>query len=89
VTKHTPGPWRFASDVNEVQTSDDYSAIAWIAPSTSSVAEYEANARLIAAAPELLSVLRMALGQTAIPATFPMWAAHAEIAIARVEGDKP
>jgi len=51
-TKHTPGPWKVI-DGNEV-----YSGVTPIAQSWATVDEQEANARLIAAAPELLSALK-------------------------------
>jgi len=53
--QHTPGPWRAKGHCIE---TEEYS-FNWVASvQTSNVPEWEANARLIAAAPELLEALQ-------------------------------
>lgn len=66
MSKHTPGPW----DVNEgdfgiyqLETSDQIAEVFSHHPP----AELEANARLIAAAPELLEALKHARSQMLHP----------------------
>jgi hypothetical protein len=55
--KHTPGPW-LADGASVYEERDDFSVICnfW----SSSLPEWEDNARLIAAAPDLLEALKMA-----------------------------
>lgn len=59
--QHTPGPWMIgpAVDSRKVFQGDTVIAEAW--PITINMAEAHANARLIAAAPELLAACEMAL----------------------------
>ncbi len=60
-TKHTPGPWK--QERNNVVA--DYTATYGVVASVSAMPnkwETDANARLIAAAPELLASLQEALG---------------------------
>jgi hypothetical protein len=62
--KHTPGPWRVDTvDRQLIRSSEDYGVAfalaSWGAPPIPSE-EYEANARLIAAAPDLLEACREA-----------------------------
>jgi hypothetical protein len=55
-TKHTPGPWKVAKAKNGrryVYSTDNFPVISW--PAYRSGAEREANARLIASAPDLLA----------------------------------
>jgi hypothetical protein len=62
MSKHTPGPWRVTAKINtniirqarQDDGFDDYIASTWGGP-------HEANARLIAAAPDLLAALIAAL----------------------------
>ena len=58
-TKHTPGPWRVHPTNKErvIQSSQDIASMSGIFRDT---VERESNARLIAAAPELLAVLQQA-----------------------------
>lgn len=68
-TKHTPGPWAFAPDVRDYGNGDE--VVGWNVYSDCGVREIigcegilpdedgRANARLIAAAPELLAELRI------------------------------
>lgn len=54
--QHTPGPWHINRDGNDVENVNDAGVCAMYADETS-----EANARLIAAAPEMLEALRIAV----------------------------
>ena len=59
--KHTPGPWTAASqdtETNEIPIKCGKSILARVAPRPHRDATQEANARLIAAAPELLAAVR-------------------------------
>jgi hypothetical protein len=98
---HTPGPWRYFVEDDEgpaklpgTFTVDD-AGLDWIAQGI----EYEANARLIAAAPDLLAALKAlddlrrptvqgSLGMVlmAIPTTHPLWD-DARAAIAKATGE--
>lgn len=55
-TKHTPGPWRIVSGIDVVDFYD-YS-ICSVATSNKTQAERKANARLIAAAPDMYDALK-------------------------------
>jgi hypothetical protein len=90
---HTPGPW-FATDTIVAESNRTGSnAICDTAHSRYDMShdEAKANARLIAAAPDLLAALEMVLNSTTHPG--PLWtvsnesiaAAHA--AIARAKGE--
>lgn len=65
-TKHTPGPWHVGerrADDNTLPISDlgngaKGSALAYVSPRPFYADSQEANARLIAAAPEMLECLR-------------------------------
>lgn len=61
MSEFNPGPWQFFSDMHghPYITNEDGGVVAWIAPDTC----YEAfdTASLIAAAPDLLAVIRYAV----------------------------
>lgn len=57
-TNHTPGPWYFACDADGTMVTDDTGAQIAMWPPQGGTVEQCANARLIAAAPELLAVLK-------------------------------
>lgn len=84
MSAHTPGPWKIerASDPGPfhfhylVDATDKIVASTWAPPSES---ESEANARLIAAAPDLLEALRGVV-RVADRKTDEFDAAHAAIA---------
>ena len=57
MTKHTQGPWEITAE-HIITGNSEY--IAWLDESTVPETEWRANARLIAAAPELLDLLREA-----------------------------
>jgi len=55
--RHTPGPWRVTGSIHDPVTSDDGDIITgFVRGPTAEIGD--ANARLIAAAPELLEALR-------------------------------
>lgn len=60
-TKHTPGPWTYLSNGRVSQDADKHITIvqgySWSSAPSIKSDEYEANARLIAKAPELLTAL--------------------------------
>lgn len=66
-SKHTPGPWYLMDDgdvVTEYTNHNNLNVVVAFAPHEPEVAEginWRANARLIAAAPELLEAAQMAL----------------------------
>lgn len=77
MSKHTPGPWRAvesgtanlpAYDIEAGKKTGGWRLITYLAASTRTSAEYEeqmrGNARLIAAAPELLEALEAMLRPT-------------------------
>ena len=59
-TQHTPGPW--VSDAHLVLTSDDYS-IATVRSKSLTAEETNANAMLMAAAPEMLEALELTISK--------------------------
>lgn len=73
MTQHTPGPWRFEPTQHTDEAAkigglwyiedarDDYEVIAVLPRVHEKPGEAKANARLIAAAPEMLSLLRQIL----------------------------
>ena len=64
MSKHTPGPWHTAGEQGvQIRSAKDQIAKVW----TMRGNEWKANARLIAAAPELLELLREAAGYTRHP----------------------
>lgn len=58
---HTPGPWRLVDGKSEVIAGDCYHVAFVKAWFPDHVEQQEANARLIAAAPEMLEALRSAM----------------------------
>lgn len=89
MSNYTPGPWvvqetNFAQQKN-VYAQTDKPPIATVYGSTG---ENEANARLIAAAPDLLAALKECI--TAVDVTMYGMAIHnARAAIAKATGDQP
>lgn len=74
MSAHTPGPWVTHSNAASVQGPQERVAKYWQAPGTYQIiadcshaatggTDREANARLIAAAPDLLACLKEALGE--------------------------
>jgi len=80
--QHTPGPWRAKGHCIE---TEEYS-FNWVASvQTSNVPEWEANARLIAAAPDLLEACQRALAE-AVADDQDEWFANMRAAIAKATG---
>jgi hypothetical protein len=104
MSKHTPGPWIvdalgnvWASDTN-VWVSDtkicemSKQPIQDFAYRVKNVDEHEANARLIAAAPELLAALRICEGNisslaAAHPKVYGEWLTVVSAAISKATGE--
>ena len=88
-TKHTPGPWTLDDRGYKYivhKPGDGYITrdICRMDSSTMAAFAQEANARLIAAAPDLLEALKMLLGSTSYD---PNAACKARAAIAKATGD--
>ena len=90
---HTPGPWKFYDDSNDGKTNRiEIVAIGkTVARIYHSVPEEDLpNARLIAAAPELLQLVRHIVSNhepEALNLLFGSgWAAHAKLVLDKVEG---
>lgn len=89
-TSHTPGPWRADRNVEgdwEIHAATEHSELSfWIATvhAETPKEQTEANARLIAAAPELLEIARRALEY----APNEIEANKCRAAIAKAEGMK-
>lgn len=80
--QHTPGPWRFEESTKTIRAvPQNY----WLATMDSwdGAVDHEANARLIAAAPDLLEALELAL-----VATDGNWEDRARAAIAKARGQE-
>lgn len=92
MSKHTPGPWMVEGCTVYALNDDGYNRFsALVQDAHTPVDELEANARLIAAAPELLSLLKEARS------TLEMWkdvapavslCADIDKAIAKARGEK-
>ena len=86
--KHTPGPWLAVSN----RSNTAFSCIAYpdgytlATCNNVSVGDWEANARLIAAAPELLEVLKAFPGFIDDATIGDDWIERAWAAIAKAEG---
>lgn len=69
-TKHTPGPWK-AEGWKGIVVNDSNGHTLALAPGCSySIEEMAANARLIAAAPDLLEALQNVIASTALPSAW-------------------
>lgn len=100
--KHTPGPWTAFNNQIAIGVGSKDSDVAWVRfdnyglrDSARSTQEDEANARLIAAAPELLEACRLIVcAFDALPPSSPAraWTIHinsARSAIAKATGGQP
>jgi hypothetical protein len=92
-TKHTPGPWHYQerSDAytHIVRNAEGDRIIVYAPQST--LPSAEANARLAAAAPDLLELLQeiyFDLNQRAMPDDGDAWYAKARAAIAKATGEQ-
>jgi hypothetical protein len=94
MSEHTPGPWEVDAEDSHKVASEDYGTIAWTpnepAEMPPIMAEMRANARLIAAAPDLLKALRYLLGGVLDTEEqgvgLPTAVSRARAAIAKAEG---
>lgn len=100
MSAHTPGPWRWvgpfldASDlVSDHGPIIEYQSYEGQSFAGTSDAQDEANARLIAAAPELLEALREVMAEVedccAVPADEWDFVAKVRTAIAKATGEQP
>jgi len=97
MSKHTPGPWKvgprqLADNTVEITEYPGYpSVIARVCPRPHYNDDQKANARLIAAAPDLLSVLNTILDEVDADYTegvpLPSWDTAAREAIAKAVGE--
>ena len=100
ITAHTPGPWTVEKDIGSTSSrvtfriggniqaaiSSEQGIATTNAPALMSVEEAEANARLIAAAPELLAALQTLVNSLCPYDTDPECWANAMAAIAKATG---
>lgn len=84
-TNHTPGPWRVHAVAGLIQEANGHSIAAYTGTSQD---EADANARLIAAAPELLAALEhlLALNSGCAPEEEERGWDQARAAIAKATG---
>lgn len=94
MTQHTPGPWVVnPSQLDQIATAAAKQEIAW-ATGLNDQHETIANARLIAAAPDLLDVLKLCDGNidsllaSNHPLVFGEWLAVVRAAISKATGEK-
>ena len=89
MSKHTPGPWQTSIDGERVLDNTE-SFVANCKPTDSAFPMNKANARLIAAAPELLAALKVLTLDAAVKSWLeahdPKAIEQARAAIARAEG---
>ena len=95
---HTPGPWNFEDTLvftrEPMETVDGGTSIEFVEIADCSSYEIHggydarANARLIAAAPDLLAALTALVNQTDAPEYFPTEVENARAAIARATGGR-
>lgn len=81
--QHTPGPWRFEESTKTVRTVLQNYWLVRLDSWDAGEVNHEANARLIAAAPDLLEALELAL-----VATDGVWEDKARAAIAKARGQE-
>ena len=95
VTKHTPGPWTHIPGGFTIKAPSDHHSFQLIASLSTGMktrSEVEANARLIAAAPDLLEALQTIAGyldDTAACNSDKAMASTARAAIAKATGGAP
>jgi hypothetical protein len=94
-TQHTPGPWQISADGQRVLDSDGEGVLATVYGAACADQDGAANARLIAAAPDLLAALQNAANVLAALATGQLKSvrpdspalAKARVAISKAEGN--
>ena len=99
--KHTPGPWTWHDNIMKAPSAstmvcnvinDDGCTVYRDSPVPAFQAEIEANKHLIAAAPDLLSVLEITAGNirsliaSCNCSTYNVWLGDVESAIAKAKG---
>lgn len=88
MSAHTPGPWHIATAIT---TEDTIGAIAVVRRSIFAVfspaarGDADSDARLIAAAPEMLEALKAVVEQLRVAKFDGPWLDHAKAAIAKAE----
>ena len=90
---HTPGPWAYDKDSNEIFSCNEAHGCGWVALVKGNDSngqplpeeERQANAKLIAAAPELLAALRW-IASNGYTAQAADMIDHSRAAIAKAEG---
>ena len=88
MNKHTPGPWnRIKGDRNVYSASGTVCKTPAIIGGGSAAANWEANARLIAAAPDLLEALESIISDIIPEDQSNLLWAEARAAIARARGE--
>ena len=99
-TQHTPGPWAVGSEGGHIETANAWRMSIAICYNKDSKADgvskeaFEANARLIAAAPDLLEALQLCEGNIASllwsthPKVYSMWLDVVRAAIDKAIGEK-
>lgn len=85
--KHTPGPWRFNCDDHPDVLDTNGNPVAWPSTLNRSIETANANARLIAAAPEMLELLLELRGLWGADAD--LWPCYekAETLLKKLEGE--
>jgi hypothetical protein len=99
MSTHTPGPWQMDDEHFEDVYAESgelvvaaYPFVDAKRPEGERIAEQKANARLIAAAPELLEALDLALGLSKgkySPEAWDDWLEKADTAIRKAKGSSP
>ena len=81
-TKHTPGPWCYIVNIKGKFGIYPEGEKLFL-----TLTDHEANARLIAAAPELLEVCKQVCGRSDVSCGLPRVISNAQAAIAKAEGE--
>lgn len=90
MSKHTPGPWGFDSFAlrEEIRAENNPLIATVCSVHCDTPEEMRANARLIAAAPELLWTLEKLVERVGGDEWFAEWAGMARAAIAKAKGEE-
>ena len=95
MNKHTPGPWtvNYETDINGMENDPENGCAGLVDVAhvymRTVPGRHEANARLIAAAPELLEALQEAVDRQAYrEGSGPNWWENARAAIAKATGEQ-
>ena len=91
--KHTPGPWKFGEFGDDTVRAENWGIVAWLSIKRRIHLDHREmalkNARLVAAAPELLAALETALPwlEVALAGGFSEKLAEIRAVIAKARGD--